>query len=118
MLAKIKKSAKSNLIMSSVLGTLVWFASPFITGELEPWDSETFYYIGSLFISGIFLGLYHTEKIWAYAIGIFLGQLIYILVFLPLGPLFLIGILYLAVSSLICYIGASIVKLAKTYVFK
>lgn len=104
--------------MSSVIGALIWFASPYLTGEAEPWDSETFYYIGSLFIGGIILGLYNSEKIWAYAIGIFLGQLIYSLLFLPLGPLILIGSLYLAGSSIICYIGASIGKLSKAYVFK
>ena len=114
----MKKSTKLNILISSVLGALIWFASPYLSGELEPWDSETFYYVGSLFIGGIILGLYNSEKIWGYAIGIFLGQIIYILLFLPLGPLILIGILYLAGSSLICYLGASVGKLLKKYVFK
>jgi len=114
----MKKSAKLNILISSFIGAFIWFASPYLSGELEPWDSETFYYIGSLFFGGIILGLYNSEKIWAYAIGIFLGQLIYSLLFLPLGPLILIGILYLAGSSLICYLGAIIGKLSKVYVFK
>jgi len=114
----MKKSANLNILISSIIGALIWFASPYIAGELEPWDSETFYYIGSLFIGGIVLGLYNSEKIWAYAIGVFLGQFIYSLLFLPLGPLILIGILYLAGSSIICFFGALIVKLVKMYVFK
>ena len=114
----MKKSAKLNVLASSFIGAFIWFASPYLTGELEPWDSETFYYIGSLLLGGIILGLYNSEKIWAYAIGIFLGQLIYSLLFLPLGPLVLIGSLYLAASSLVCYLGAIIGKVLKVYVFK
>jgi len=114
----MKKSARLNVLISSFIGALIWFASPYLSGELEPWDSETFYYIGSLFTGGIIFGIYNSEKIWAYTIGIFLGQLIYILLFLPLGPLILIGSLYLAGSSIICCLGALVSNILKVYVFK
>jgi len=88
----MKNRMQLNILISSVVGILIWFASPYLSGELEPWDSESFYYIGSLFIGGIILGLYNTEELWGYGFGIFLGQLIYSLLFLPLGPLILIGV--------------------------
>jgi hypothetical protein len=31
-------------VASIVAGIAVWFLSPFITGKVEPWDSNTLYY--------------------------------------------------------------------------
>jgi hypothetical protein len=45
------------------------------------------------------------KRLWLVPLGVILGQLLYIISFLPLGPLFALGIIYLIGCSVISLIG-------------
>ena len=87
-------------------GAVIWALSPLITGELEPWDSESLYYFTALLIAGIIVGALIPRHVWAVLIGIVIGQLIYMLIFLPLGPLVGVGIVIMPLYGLLSLIGA------------
>lgn len=95
-----------NISLAIFAGALIWAASPFITNQLEPWDSESRYYAVSLITIGFSLGLARPKQIWSHPIGIVVGQLIYILAFLPIGPLFAVGALSLVFYSFLTFAGA------------
>jgi len=45
------------MLISLINGILIWWWSPAITGQKEPWDGNAiFYYIACLFISGLISG--------------------------------------------------------------
>lgn len=56
---------------SVFVGALVWIASPYFTGQREPWDSMSF-----LLIGGAIAGLLAPRRLWLWAVGIWLGQMI------------------------------------------
>mgnify|MGYP003384166393 CR=1 FL=1 len=113
----MNKDITINLLLSAFIGVLVWAASPYVVGTIEPWDSESSYYVLSILISGVVLGTYSQKQIWSFGVGTFIGQLLYIVIFLPLGPLIIVGSVLLAGSGLICYLGALITKAVKHHAF-
>lgn len=88
-------------------GILIWALSTSITGQQEPWDSETPYYFVSLFVSGAIFGAIKPIRLHRWVVAIFIGQLIS-LVFVGMGPLIIIGVMSLAVLSLISLAGAAL----------
>ena len=84
--SNLKKDIFISLISSAGLGAIIWAMSPVISGAIEPWDAESPYYVVSLFIAGAVVGLLQPKNIWAIYIGIVIGQLIYMAVFLAAGP--------------------------------
>ena len=71
------------------LGWIVWLASPFVTGDAEPWDSMTFYYSGSLLASGFVSSIFWKRGFYLGPIGIFIGQIAYMWTFSGKGfPIF------------------------------
>ncbi len=103
-----KKQIVINLILSAVAGAAIWALSPMLTGHAEPWDANGLYYPAMLFVAGIVLGAIGPRAIWAHAVGIVLGQFLYMLIFLPLSPLMLLGIVFLLVYSLLTLGGAGL----------
>lgn len=103
-----KKHIVINLTLAAVAGAGIWALSPSVTGHLEPWDAEGVYYPATLFVAGLVLGAIGPRAIWTRAAGIVLGQLLYMLVFLPIGPLLLLGVVFLTVYSLLTLGGAGI----------
>lgn len=105
-------STKKSFSLSILLGFLIWFLSPYITGKKEPWDSNSLYYISGLFISGLIPAYFCKEKFWLYFIGVYLGQLSYnvILVFNDnsIASLFPLGIISLLIFSLFSLLGSFI----------
>lgn len=97
-----------NLTLSAVAGAAIWALAPALTGHTEPWDSDGLYYPLALFAAGILLGSIGPRAIWAHAVGIVLGQLLYMLFFLPLGPLLLLGVVFLAGYSVLTLGGAGL----------
>lgn len=97
-----------NLTLSAVAGAAIWALSPVFTGHAEPWDSDGLYYPLALFAAGIVLGSIGPRAIWAHAVGVVLGQLLYMVIFLPLGPLLLVGIVFLAGYSVLTLGGAGL----------
>jgi len=113
----MKKELALTFLVSLVIGSLVWALSPVISGVSEPWDSETLYYPVALAVGGLIAGLIRPKYFWLHYFGIFFGQLAFMLIFLPMGPLIVVGITVLASQSLIALLtaagGAGIRRLAR-----
>ena len=91
--------------VAAVFGAAIWGMSPIFTQEVEPWDAESPYYFAALFIVGGLGGLLFPRHILAAFLGIVVGQLTYMLVFLPLGPLVPLGIVFLFGYGLFSFLG-------------
>lgn len=102
-------------VLAALIGAAVWALSPWITGHREPWDAENLYYVGALLGGGLLSGLAIPKPLWAHYAGSVLGQLIYTLVFLPVGPLLVLGAGFLLVYSLLFLAGALAGSLARRY---
>jgi len=63
------------IAFSVLVGVFVWVASPYATGQSDPWSAPRFF-IGSLFIGGFVAGLFAPRRFWLWADGIWLGQII------------------------------------------
>lgn len=94
------------LIISTIFGAAIWALSLVITGETEPWDAQSAYYYSALFVAGFILGIIRPVKIWIYPFGIYIGQLLYAIIVLPKGPLIAVGIILLAVNTVLSLAGA------------
>jgi hypothetical protein len=101
------------LILSTMIGILIWVLSPSFTGEAEPWDSANGYYPLSLLLSGILIGFLGKGKPWLWPIGIYLGQLLYCTVkaiFFSRGTgvnfFFPIGMIFMLKYCIIAFIGS------------
>src|SRR5439155_5227322 len=81
-------------VAGSVLGALIWWGSPFVTGQREPWDAPLGYYITALIAAGFAAALISPRHFWLAPPGIYLGQSIYAVVFLPTGPLLPLGLVF------------------------
>ncbi|MDO6567728.1 hypothetical protein Q4561_11720 [Alteromonas sp. 1_MG-2023] len=100
------KNFTINAIFSALLGAVIWFLSPFITGEVEPWDAfPPVFYLVSLFIVGFIAAIPKSASLNSIYFGVIVGQFVYMLVFLPIGPLILVSVLTLAIYSLLTLIG-------------
>lgn len=108
------KTVTINIAIAIVLGAFIWSISPYYTGQAEPWDAESSYYAVALFVTGLLLGIFRPMRLWSHPVGIVLGQLLYQLVFLSIGPLLLIGIMFLLVFSLFSLAGAFVGKILRT----
>ena len=75
---------------------LIWASSPWVTGRLEPWDADSPFYLTGLMIAGAVTGLLTPKPIWALYLGAVAGQLSYQVLFLKVGPLLPLGVLFLA----------------------
>lgn len=96
------------LAVSAALGALVWALSPWLAGHQEPWDAEGFFYVVSLAIAGALAGALAPRPLWAHYLGAFVGQLAYAAIFLPVGPLLLLGVAYLLAFSLVFLLAAAV----------
>jgi hypothetical protein len=105
---KMKKAIAINLLISALAGASIWFLSPFLAGHKEPWDSPSYYYLIALSTGGLFLGLILPRQFWAHYPGIILGQFAYSYFFLPVGPLWPIGLGILVINSLACLVASAI----------
>ena len=105
----MKSRAAVAIIVSAVLAALVWALSLPITGQNEPWDAESPYYLVALVLAGAVSGALIPRHLWAHYVGAVLGQAAYELVFLKLGPLFILGLAFLAGYSIIFVVAAAIV---------
>jgi hypothetical protein len=85
--ARVDALAVVRFIVGAVFGWMIWWASPVWTGEIEPWDSLGSYYSISLFAAGLISTLFWPNG-WQWGpIGIYAGQVAYILLaYNPGGP--------------------------------
>jgi hypothetical protein len=109
MLAKpVKTRAWATVLVSAVSGALVWALSPWLTGYQEPWDADGLFYIGALVVAGSVAGAITPRPLWALYLGALVGQLGYELIFLRIGPLFLLGAAFLLGFSVIFLAAAAL----------
>lgn len=105
---------KSKTVKSVMVGMAVSAAilavSPFVTGLLEPWDSAGSYYFIAMLFAGVVGSIMYPKNFTVFLTGIFLGQLIYSVLFLPLGPLFIVGIFVMAFYTLIALFAGLVTK--------
>ena len=89
-----------------LLGMAIWWASPRLTGHTEPWDANSHYYSLSLLIAGFTAALAHPKRFWLAPIGIYFGQFVYAFLYLPGGPLWILGLLFGVFYCLLAMLGA------------
>lgn len=92
-------------------GAAIWIASPYFTGQKEPWDSLTSYYRGCLLLGGFAAGLLLPRRFWLWAVAIWLGQIVGFFWCMHMtarvGPLAPLGfIVFLPLYSLWSLLGA------------
>ncbi len=126
--------AQLAFVIAVIAGALIWAVSPRVTGADEPRDADGIYYPGALAIVGFGVGLLTASEpaptrasqadlpkagssppargdlrhLLAIYSGVFIGQLVYALIFLPTGPLILLGVGFLATYSMVAAIGAAV----------
>jgi hypothetical protein len=107
----VNNRAVSAVIVSASLSAAIWALSIPITGKSEPWDAESPYYFVALAVAGAISGTIVPRRLLAHYLGAMLGQIAYELAFLKLGPLFVVGLVFLAGYSLIFVAAAAIMAL-------
>lgn len=103
----MKHRAVLAFLVAVITSALVWAISPWLTGHQEPWDAEWFFYVSGLLLSGFITGVLVPKPLWAYYLGSIAGQLGYMMLFLPDGPLMLVGTGFLFVYSCLFLIGGA-----------
>jgi hypothetical protein len=103
----VKKQATAAFAVAAGLAVAVWALSVPITGKSEPWDAEWPYYFLALAATGALAGVIVPRPWWAHYAGAMAGQAGYELAFLKLGPLFVLGLVFLAGCSVIFVVAAA-----------
>jgi hypothetical protein len=96
--------ATTAFAIGAVLGAGVWWASPRLTGEAEPWDlGGAWPYFGVMFAGGLFLALLVPPRFApAGPLGLCAGQIVYTALFYhPSGPIILPSFLAVAIFGLL-----------------
>lgn len=86
-------------VIAAALGALIWTLSAPITGKSEPWDDQGPYYLIALVAAGAISGAIIPGHFGSHYFGAVLGQVAYEFFFLPSGPLFGLGVAFLAAYS-------------------
>ena len=87
----------------------MWALSIPITGKSEPWDAEGPYFVIGLLIAGAVSGSLVPKHLALHYLGSMSGQVAYELLFFKFGPLFFLGLVFLAGYNIIFLAGAAIV---------
>lgn len=94
------------MFLSAFLGAAIWAATAWLTSSREPWDAGSFFYYTALLIAGLTAGWLRPKPLWAHYLGAIIGQLVYELMFLRVGPLIIIGAVLLLYFSIYYLAGA------------
>jgi hypothetical protein len=79
----------------------IWALSPALIGKREAWDALNFYYFGAMSAAGMMVGLLSPWRFVSAFLGFWLGQGVVGFITIPLSPLTLFGVLFLAVATLV-----------------
>ena len=77
---------RTNILIGMMLGATIWAISPILLHQKEAWDS-LLPYLFLLFLSGVVSPSADPAKWWQGIIGIYLGQFLFIFIFLGPGNL-------------------------------
>jgi hypothetical protein len=96
--------------LSVLLGALIWFLSPLLTGHREPWDAHSPFYPFALVAAGFIPACFSAHRFWLWAVGVWLGQTAAFLTLLlrESGSLWPLGLLALCFYSLLSFAGAGL----------
>lgn len=103
----MKPRAWLTFSVAALAGASIWVLSPWLAGHREPWDADGPFYFLALAAAGSITGLLVPRPRWAHFAGAFAGQLIYILLFLPIGPLLVLGVGFLLGYSVVFFVAAA-----------
>jgi hypothetical protein len=101
------------ILVATLASAAIWAMSLVLAGRAEPWDAEFLFYVFSLFAAGLVSGTVVPEPLWAHYIGSLVGQVGYELLFLNIGPLFVLGVVFLLGYSLLFLAGAAVGALVR-----
>jgi len=104
----MKARALLTVAVAAVLGAAVWALSPWIVGQQEPWDAGGPYYLFALVVAGFASGLLAPRPVWGHYVGAVVGQLGYEVLFLRVGPLFVLGVAFLLGFSVVFLVAAAL----------
>jgi hypothetical protein len=104
----MKNRAVPTFMVAAVTSALVWMASPWLTGQREPWDADFPFYLVALLVVGAVSGAFAPKPLWAHYLGSFIGQLGYEVIFLKIGPLFVLGAMFLLSYCLVFLAAATL----------
>ncbi|MGH3974009.1 MAG: hypothetical protein ACRDS9_11920 [Pseudonocardiaceae bacterium] len=110
----MKKQTWLTIAVAAAAGAAIWALSLLLTDHREAWDASGGYYPVGLVVAGVLAGMLAPKPLWAHYIGAVLGQLAYMLIFLPTGPLIAVGIIILLVFSTLFLLAAAIGGYLKT----
>lgn len=96
------------LLIATSAAASVWALSPWLAGHREPWDATSYYYPIGLFVAGAIAGFITPRPLWAHYLGAVVGQLAFEVLFLRVGPLFLLGAVFVLGYSVVFLLGAAI----------
>ena len=100
--------AATALLISAIATASIWAFSPLLIGLREPWDTDGDFYVSALTVAGMLAGSLQPKPLWAHYLGALIGQIGYELIFLHVGPLFLLGVIFLLGYALIYLIAAAL----------
>jgi hypothetical protein len=106
------------LLLAALTSAAIWALTPVLTNHREPWDSEGGFYFVALGVAGAVAGALAPRPLWAHYAGAFAGQLGYELIFLRVGPLMLIGAVFLLVYCAIFTLAAALTAFVRGRVAK
>lgn len=102
----MKRSVLRSLLLAALAGAAIWGLSPLVTGHVEPWDAGGLYYTLALALGGGLCGSVTPKPLWPLYVGCVAGQILYLLGWLPTGPLLPVGLMFVLLWSLVFLVGA------------
>jgi hypothetical protein len=104
----MKHRAGMTVLVSAIASASIWALSPFLIGLREPWDTDGNFYVAALFVAGLVAGTVSPKPLWAHYVGVLIGQIGYELTILHVGPLFLLGVVFLLAYGLVYFVAAAL----------
>ena len=109
----MKTRAWQTLIISASASASIWLLTPVLTSHREPWDADGSFYIVALVIAGAVAGAIAPRPLWAHYVGSFAGQLGYEVLFLHIGPLVVVGAVFLVVYCAVYSVAAALAAVVR-----
>ena len=109
----VKTRAWRSLIISALASVSIWLLTPVLTSHREPWDADGSFYIVALVIAGAVAGALAPKPLWAHYVGSYAGQLGYELIFLHVGPLVVVGAVFLLVYCAVFSMTAALAAVVR-----